>query len=88
MPKTQQQLEIAELYPFGVYPLFGYAEAEVVGQPFSFLVKPEGTGWNQDDFLPLPSGSKGGSERICYETLGWRRGEVAFPIELSISRTR
>jgi diguanylate cyclase (GGDEF)-like protein/PAS domain S-box-containing protein len=68
--------------------MFGYAEAEVVGQQFSFLVKPEGTGWNQDDFLPLPSGSKGGSERICYETLGWRRGEVSFPIELSISRTR
>jgi len=68
--------------------MFGYAEAEVVGQQFSFLVKPEGTGWNQDDFLPLPSGPKGGSERICYETLGWRRGEVSFPIELSISRTR
>lgn len=68
--------------------MFGYAEAEVVGQQFSSLVKPEGTEWNPDDFLPVPGNSKVMSEHICYETLGWRRGEVAFPIELSISRTR
>jgi len=67
--------------------MFGYAEAELIGQPFSTLVKTEGTGWNQDDFLPVSGESKDEGERICYETLGWRRGEDAFPIELSISRT-
>jgi putative two-component system response regulator len=77
-----------ELFSASAERLFGYREAEVVGQPFQSIIAPEHHGDLRQSLMPagpLCGGQDGSSSPT--ETVGARKDGSRFPIEIGVTDT-
>jgi len=69
----------------GAEKVFGYAEAEVLGKPFSSLLTDDPAGGRQH-FVQSESDQVGDAgDGVFMETMAWRQDREAIPVELSVS---